>query len=143
MEFLLLILLHVSDSPMNFLILYICMYMQWAHFPHIHFGLKLDGSKQAKLDQGEGTQKSNGFHWYINGSLWVSACFFYAWPKYVKNEVDQISQPYNWMGYSRANYLSLSPMLYIVYVFPFPIVVMMKWLLFLWLHLLCWTWALK
>ncbi|XVE79137.1 hypothetical protein DITRI_Ditri14bG0033800 [Diplodiscus trichospermus] len=22
----------------------------WAHFPHIHFGLKLDGNKQAKLD---------------------------------------------------------------------------------------------
>nr|QZP43404.1 YAB2 [Erythranthe lewisii] len=22
----------------------------WAHFPHIHFGLKLDGSKQAKMD---------------------------------------------------------------------------------------------
>ncbi|XP_050883452.1 putative axial regulator YABBY 2 isoform X1 [Lathyrus oleraceus] len=36
----------------------------WAHFPHIHFGLKLDGSKQAKLDQGVGdtTQKSNGFY---------------------------------------------------------------------------------
>lgn len=39
--------------------------MQWAHFPHIHFGLKLDGNKQAKLDKAaayaEGTQKSNGF----------------------------------------------------------------------------------
>lgn len=23
----------------------------WAHFPHIHFGLKLDGNKKAKLDQ--------------------------------------------------------------------------------------------
>ncbi|KAK9280377.1 hypothetical protein L1049_014066 [Liquidambar formosana] len=38
----------------------------WAHFPHIHFGLKLDGNKQAKLDQafaGEGThQKSQGFY---------------------------------------------------------------------------------
>uniref|UniRef100_A0A5B7CBZ4 Putative axial regulator YABBY 2 isoform X2 n=1 Tax=Davidia involucrata TaxID=16924 RepID=A0A5B7CBZ4_DAVIN len=38
----------------------------WAHFPHIHFGLKLDaGNKQAKLDQefaGEGTQKSIGFY---------------------------------------------------------------------------------
>ncbi|XP_054811161.1 putative axial regulator YABBY 2 isoform X2 [Prosopis cineraria] len=34
----------------------------WAHFPHIHFGLKLDGNKQAKLDLGEGTQKSNGFY---------------------------------------------------------------------------------
>ncbi|KAL9416644.1 hypothetical protein AB3S75_039772 [Citrus x aurantiifolia] len=38
----------------------------WAHFPHIHFGLKLDGNKQAKLDKAaayaEGTQKSNGFY---------------------------------------------------------------------------------
>ncbi|WRX33036.1 YABBY protein - like 10 [Theobroma cacao] len=36
----------------------------WAHFPHIHFGLKLDGNKQAKLDQAfaEGTQKSTGFY---------------------------------------------------------------------------------
>ncbi|RYR21914.1 hypothetical protein Ahy_B03g067209 [Arachis hypogaea] len=39
----------------------------WAHFPHIHFGLKMDGNndKQAKLDHnnGEGTQKSsNGFY---------------------------------------------------------------------------------
>ncbi|KAK7257572.1 hypothetical protein RIF29_31632 [Crotalaria pallida] len=38
----------------------------WAHFPHIHFGLKLDGkgNKQAKLDQGsEAThQKSNAFY---------------------------------------------------------------------------------
>ncbi|KAF5447367.1 hypothetical protein F2P56_032923 [Juglans regia] len=41
----------------------------WAHFPHIHFGLKLDGTKQAKtttLDQAfaepEGTQKSSGFY---------------------------------------------------------------------------------
>ncbi|KAE9463337.1 hypothetical protein C3L33_04762, partial [Rhododendron williamsianum] len=24
---------------------------EWAHFPHIHFGLKLDGNKKAKLDQ--------------------------------------------------------------------------------------------
>lgn len=53
--------------------------MQWAHFPHIHF------AKQAKLDhQGEGTEKTmNGFYWwyiYKNGSLWVWACFFYAWP---------------------------------------------------------------
>ncbi|KAI9073367.1 hypothetical protein K1719_044708 [Acacia pycnantha] len=31
----------------------------WAHFPHIHFGLKLDGNKQEKLDLEEGTQKSN------------------------------------------------------------------------------------
>eukprot|EP00256_Glycine_max_P069870 XP_025984465.1 transcription factor YABBY9 isoform X2 [Glycine max] len=37
----------------------------WAHFPHIHFGLKnlkLDGNKQEKLDQGEGAEKSNGFY---------------------------------------------------------------------------------
>ncbi|XP_059659684.1 putative axial regulator YABBY 2 [Cornus florida] len=38
----------------------------WAHFPHIHFGLKLESNKQAKLDHqsfaGEGTQKSNGFY---------------------------------------------------------------------------------
>ncbi|XP_024017520.1 axial regulator YABBY 5 isoform X2 [Morus notabilis] len=42
----------------------------WAHFPHIHFGLKLDGTKnkQAKLDQTipgdhQGThQAANGFH---------------------------------------------------------------------------------
>ncbi|KAK7342071.1 hypothetical protein VNO80_25014 [Phaseolus coccineus] len=34
----------------------------WAHFPHIHFGLKLDGNSQAKLDQGEAAEKSNGFY---------------------------------------------------------------------------------
>ncbi|KAI4334156.1 hypothetical protein L6164_018880 [Bauhinia variegata] len=37
----------------------------WAHFPHIHFGLKLDGNKKTKLDHacGEGThQKSSGFY---------------------------------------------------------------------------------
>ncbi|XP_042954360.1 putative axial regulator YABBY 2 isoform X2 [Carya illinoinensis] len=42
----------------------------WAHFPHIHFGLKLDGTKQAKttLDQAfagsdQGThEKSSGFY---------------------------------------------------------------------------------
>ncbi|XP_059430261.1 putative axial regulator YABBY 2 [Corylus avellana] len=38
----------------------------WAHFPHIHFGQKVDGNKQAKLDQAfagsEGIQKSNGFY---------------------------------------------------------------------------------
>ncbi|XP_044504516.1 putative axial regulator YABBY 2 isoform X2 [Mangifera indica] len=37
----------------------------WAHFPHIRFGLKLDGNKQqGKLDQAlsEGTEKSNGFY---------------------------------------------------------------------------------
>ncbi|KAE9593093.1 putative transcription factor C2C2-YABBY family [Lupinus albus] len=37
----------------------------WAHFPHIHFGLKqLDGkNKQAKLDHGsEAAQKSNEFY---------------------------------------------------------------------------------
>lgn len=37
----------------------------WAHFPHIHFGLKVDANKQAKLDHpvaGEAnTQKSLGF----------------------------------------------------------------------------------
>ncbi|XP_057808099.1 putative axial regulator YABBY 2 isoform X2 [Salvia miltiorrhiza] len=37
----------------------------WAHFPHIHFGLKMEGNKQAKLDHpvaGEATaQKSLGF----------------------------------------------------------------------------------
>ncbi|KAG8644139.1 putative axial regulator YABBY 2 [Manihot esculenta] len=44
----------------------------WAHFPHIHFGLKLDGNKHAKLDHqsfaGEGSKKSNGFY-EINGTL--------------------------------------------------------------------------
>ncbi|KAF4348471.1 hypothetical protein F8388_020737 [Cannabis sativa] len=43
---------------------------RWAHFPHIHFGLKLDGTnnKQAKLDKTiagdhhQGTQKTNGFY---------------------------------------------------------------------------------
>ncbi|XP_028756761.1 putative axial regulator YABBY 2 isoform X2 [Neltuma alba] len=35
----------------------------WAHFPHIHFGLKPDGNKQANLDpQEEGSQKSNGLY---------------------------------------------------------------------------------
>ncbi|XP_009611999.1 putative axial regulator YABBY 2 isoform X3 [Nicotiana tabacum] len=37
----------------------------WAHFPHIHFGLKLEGNKQAKLDHavaGEGPQKSIGLY---------------------------------------------------------------------------------
>lgn len=36
----------------------------WAHFPHIHFGLKLDSNKHEKLDQGfagEGAQ-SQGFY---------------------------------------------------------------------------------
>uniref|UniRef100_A0A2P2K9J7 Uncharacterized protein MANES_04G064600 n=1 Tax=Rhizophora mucronata TaxID=61149 RepID=A0A2P2K9J7_RHIMU len=40
----------------------------WAHFPHIHYGLK---GKRAKLDQpfvAEGTHKSNGFY-EINGTL--------------------------------------------------------------------------
>ncbi|KAE8037637.1 hypothetical protein FH972_010210 [Carpinus fangiana] len=40
----------------------------WAHFPHIHFGQKVDGNKQAKLDQAfagsEGIQKSNGHGFY-------------------------------------------------------------------------------
>ncbi|XP_021861828.1 putative axial regulator YABBY 2 isoform X2 [Spinacia oleracea] len=40
----------------------------WAHFPHIHFGLNLDldGQRQARLDQAvagiEGTNKSHGFY---------------------------------------------------------------------------------
>ncbi|XP_022872275.1 putative axial regulator YABBY 2 isoform X2 [Olea europaea var. sylvestris] len=37
----------------------------WAHFPHIHFGLNLDGNKQAKMGHavgGEGTQQSVGFY---------------------------------------------------------------------------------
>lgn len=40
----------------------------WAHFPHIHFGLKLDGNKQAnKLDHTvagdhQGAQKSRGIY---------------------------------------------------------------------------------
>ncbi|XP_039044789.1 putative axial regulator YABBY 2 isoform X2 [Hibiscus syriacus] len=37
----------------------------WAHFPHIHFGLKPDGNKQAKPDQGfadQAPQNSNGYH---------------------------------------------------------------------------------
>ncbi|GAB4859877.1 hypothetical protein Ancab_011358 [Ancistrocladus abbreviatus] len=38
----------------------------WAHFPHIHFGLNIDGQKQTKLDHsniaGEGTHMSHGFH---------------------------------------------------------------------------------
>ncbi|XP_010488902.1 PREDICTED: putative axial regulator YABBY 2 [Camelina sativa] len=34
----------------------------WAHFPHIHFGLKLDGNKKGKqLDQTVASQKSNGY----------------------------------------------------------------------------------
>ncbi|CAN8294980.1 unnamed protein product [Cochlearia groenlandica] len=37
----------------------------WAHFPHIHFGLKLDGNKKGKqLDQTNvaAAQKSNGYY---------------------------------------------------------------------------------
>nr|GLL43250.1 putative axial regulator YABBY 2 isoform X1 [Ipomoea trifida] len=37
----------------------------WAHFPHIHFGLNLDNNKQAKIDHavgGEGPQKSLGLY---------------------------------------------------------------------------------
>lgn len=38
--------------------LFICLYMQWAHFPHIHFG-----KQQAKLDHREVThEKTNGFY---------------------------------------------------------------------------------
>ncbi|XP_008810626.2 protein YABBY 2-like isoform X1 [Phoenix dactylifera] len=36
----------------------------WAHFPHIHFGLNMDGSKQVKFDEaiaGPGGQKAQGF----------------------------------------------------------------------------------
>lgn len=44
----------------------------WAHFPHIHFGLKMDSNKLAKLDRqsfaGEGTKKPKGFY-EINGTL--------------------------------------------------------------------------
>ncbi|KAB5520163.1 hypothetical protein DKX38_024482 [Salix brachista] len=44
----------------------------WAHFPHIHFGLKLDSNKHAKLDHpsiaGDGAQKTSGLY-EINGSL--------------------------------------------------------------------------
>ncbi|XP_027909695.1 putative axial regulator YABBY 2 isoform X2 [Vigna unguiculata] len=39
---------------------YMCT--QWAHFPHIHFGLKLDGNSEGKLEQGEGGEKTNGFY---------------------------------------------------------------------------------
>lgn len=40
--------------------------MQWAHFPHIHFGLKVESNKQAKLDHPVGgeaatAKKSLGF----------------------------------------------------------------------------------
>ncbi|KAL4283738.1 hypothetical protein GQ457_16G007720 [Hibiscus cannabinus] len=37
----------------------------WAHFPHIHFGLKVDGNKQAKLDQpfaDQAAQKSSRYY---------------------------------------------------------------------------------
>ncbi|KAJ6384750.1 hypothetical protein OIU77_028042 [Salix suchowensis] len=44
----------------------------WAHFPHIHFGLKLDSNKHPKLDHqsfaGEGTQNTSGLC-DINGVL--------------------------------------------------------------------------
>ncbi|KAL6506505.1 hypothetical protein OROGR_024686 [Orobanche gracilis] len=36
----------------------------WAHFPHIHFGPKLDGNKEAKVDHsvaGKGIHKSPDF----------------------------------------------------------------------------------
>lgn len=39
----------------------------WAHFPHIHFGLKLDGNKKAKLDQpfaGNGTTQDSTTAFY-------------------------------------------------------------------------------
>lgn len=75
----------------NCLVWYEYIYMQWAHFPHIHFGLKLDGSKQAKLDHGVGdtAQKSNGFYWYYKMELisiinYQSVGFFFAfkWKKW-------------------------------------------------------------
>ncbi|KAM0943599.1 putative transcription factor C2C2-YABBY family [Dioscorea sansibarensis] len=37
----------------------------WAHFPHIHFGLTLDANKQAKIDEpisSQGSQKSQEFY---------------------------------------------------------------------------------
>ncbi|CAH8357886.1 unnamed protein product [Eruca vesicaria subsp. sativa] len=35
----------------------------WAHFPHIHFGLKLDGNKKGKqLEKTVAGQKSNGYY---------------------------------------------------------------------------------
>ncbi|EHA8589613.1 protein YABBY 2-like [Cocos nucifera] len=37
----------------------------WAHFPHIHFGLNMDGNKQVKFDEaigGPGGQKAQSFH---------------------------------------------------------------------------------
>ncbi|KAL4297874.1 hypothetical protein GQ457_12G026980 [Hibiscus cannabinus] len=37
----------------------------WAHFPHIHLGLKVDGNKQAKLEQSfadQAAQKSSRYH---------------------------------------------------------------------------------
>ncbi|XP_043710190.1 putative axial regulator YABBY 2 isoform X2 [Telopea speciosissima] len=38
----------------------------WAHFPHIHFGLTLDGNKHINIDEGfggsEGTKKAQGFY---------------------------------------------------------------------------------
>lgn len=39
--------------------------LQWAHFPHIHFGLTLDSKKQVKLDDTIATpapQKAKGFY---------------------------------------------------------------------------------
>jgi len=41
---------------------WVYMCTQWAHFPHIHFGLKLDGNSEGKLEQGEGGEKTNGFY---------------------------------------------------------------------------------
>ena len=29
---------------------FVLSHMQWAHFPHIHFGLKMESNKQAKMD---------------------------------------------------------------------------------------------
>ena len=45
-------------------------HLQWAHFPRIHFGLNIDGNKQAKLDEPvsapantPGGQKGHSFCW--------------------------------------------------------------------------------
>lgn len=109
--------------------------MQWAHFPHIHFGLKLDGNKQAKLDQGDTSQKTNGFYWYLwNGILWLSASFFCdTWISEKKKRGWSNSQSHNSMGdSSEKQNLASHSCLIVVYVFPFPI---NEISIFLWLYL--------
>ncbi|KAH9659446.1 putative axial regulator YABBY 2 [Citrus sinensis] len=53
----------------------------WAHFPHIHFGLKLDGNKQAKLDKAaayaEGTQNQYEF-----STIWCSTLKGFTTPPF-------------------------------------------------------------